>query len=139
MKKLMIITTLILIGLFSYFKSFAQFHFDVNENTGCSYTIKIYWDDNAGNCLNSTYIWIPGSSSSTYTNPWTPPAGGAVGVEVICNNCGDVATIGNCIYVSCFLPCSWVCCYTHTCGCGSPVNFRFSPYFGTTNAVLDIY
>ncbi|NUM32836.1 MAG: hypothetical protein HUU47_11010 [Bacteroidetes bacterium] len=110
-----------------------------NENTGCNYTIKIYWDDGAGNCQNSASIWIPGSATTNLTNPWIPPIGGAIGVDVTCNNCGVVASIGDCTNVTCFTPCNWVCCYTHTCNCGSPVNYRFIPYFGFNNATLNIY
>ena len=147
MKKLILFSTFILIGLFSSFKSFAQSDLFINNTTSCSYTVDIYWTDGAAPptttvCDTSIGVNINAYSNFTVTNPTGSPSftGTAVYVVVYDNTCLNTPIIGDCSPPDCW-GCSYVSNYIdNSCTyCGSPLHFQFIPKMGGANAQLYIH
>ena len=138
MKKISFLSILILIGLFSSFISFGQSNLDISNTTSCTFTIHVAWDDGTNCQLDSNIAVGSGPSYWTLGNPLG--AGTSPYITIVCDNCGDIAIIGDCNYATA-CPCSSLtCCYTHTCGCGSPVHYRYIPFVAPfNNTRLEIY
>ena len=95
MKKSLIISILILIGLCSSFKSFAQSDLFINNTTNCSYTVDIYWSDGS-NCQSSLSVNINAFTNFTVTNPIIGMTATAEYVVVYDNTCLNTPIIGAC-------------------------------------------
>ncbi|MCC6721871.1 MAG: hypothetical protein IT243_06685 [Bacteroidia bacterium] len=138
MKKLILLSTFILIGLFSSSNLYAQVNLDIANSISCSFTIHVAWNDGSNCQLDSNIAVGSGPSYWTLGNPLG--AGTSPFITIVCNNCGDIAIIGDCNFANA-CPCSSLtCCYTHTCSCGSPVNYRYIPFVAPfSNTRLEIY
>ncbi|NUM32189.1 MAG: hypothetical protein HUU47_07675 [Bacteroidetes bacterium] len=120
------------------YKSFGQINLDISNATSCTYTIHVSWDDGT-NCKTDSNI-VVGSGPSYWTLGNPLGAGTSPIITVVCDNCGDIATIGDCNLTSVCACSSLVCCYTHTCRCGSPVNYRFNPLvIPVSNTLIEIF
>lgn len=137
MKKNIILSALLSICIGISANVYGQNDLTINNNTGCTYTIDVTFDDGSGNCTTVYGTTIPSSPTTTYiANPYG--SGWAAHVDGIsCNPCPTLLPVG---------PTSSTCGGTYpnptskVCATCAPnfVQYTWTSAAGGSNAILDI-